>query len=155
MAEAQARNLELSLLNTAYAGLQKLSSGMPSGAKPTDKVSSIPGWRNDDFQKEQLANDTLGAAGLLNQNAELGLTGGGRNSDLVRITHGIDSDTTKLQLDNAMTTLKSRMDNLSSVSQTDMIELQSSVGKYTAAVDTVSTHTKKFQDTNNAVIRNF
>jgi hypothetical protein len=155
MTEAQARNVELANLNSAYAALQNLSSGFPANSSPTTKVDKISGWADGGYAKEKKSNDVLEAAGLRTSTAGLGLTGNAVNSQGVSNgPYGIDSNTTKLQIDNAMTTLKSRIDNLASISQTDMIELQSATGKYTAASDATSSNMKKFQDLIDKIQRN-
>ncbi|QJC54941.1 hypothetical protein HC248_00204 [Polaromonas vacuolata] len=160
MTEAQARNVELANLNSTYAALQNLSSGFPANSSPTTKVDKISGWTDGGYAKEQKSNDVLEDAGLRTSTAGLGLTGNGINSEGKREVesgkqgNGIDSNTTKLQIDNAMTTLKSRIDNLASISQTDMIELLSATGKYTASTDATSGNMKKFQEQNEKIQSN-
>lgn len=155
MTAAQARNVELANLNSAYASLQNLSSGFPANSSPTTKAEKISGYATDGYAKERAANDALENAGLITKDASLGLNGVGINGSSQKTgPYAINSSTTKLQIDNAMTTLKSKIDNLSSISQTDMIELQSATGKYTAAADATSSNMKKFQDLIDKVQRN-
>ena len=161
LSESQEKNKLTAKINTAYASMQNLLLKFDSTANPDTTLSSTKGWSGvagNLYASEINTNDALKDAGLLVNPSPLGLTGDGLTSNDVNgkenTGFSVDGKTTKAQVESALATMKSKLDNLSTISQTDMIELQSLTGKYTAAADYVSGNVKKFQDLNNSIIRN-
>ena len=155
MTEAQVRNVKIANLNTVYADMQNLSGKFKADAGPTSVADDLPGWKDNNYGMEQNTNNALNTAGLLVSPSPIGLKGNCTTSDgSVYKSCSVDGQTTKSQIESAVNTLKSMLDNLSSSSQTDMIDLQSLTGKYTASTDATSTNIKKFQDLIDRIQRN-
>ena len=75
-------------------------------------------------------------------------------ADLNQQLQALQSQPKSDATDKQIADLKAQIDQLSSANQMSMLQLQSMMNKQTQAVDTMSTFTKKMQDSRTAIIGN-
>ena len=126
----QARNDQIAKLNEVLAGLNGFNSKI-EGKDSGDKIE------DGDTAKEYAkpANDAIAAAGI---------------TDLK-----LSKDSTKGEIETAITKIKGMIDAESNNQQMDMLRLQSLNNKKNESVEILTTTQKKSNDSNSGIIRNF
>jgi hypothetical protein len=156
----QARNDQIAKLNNVLSKLTAFQGAIDG----TDAGSKVKDWNWDKVDKYEIPlNDAIAEAGV----TDLGLTGAGRvtpgEGQSIDDGHGhvlsgqtniSNGDTTKGQIDAAITKIKGLIDAESNNQQMDMLRLQSLNNKKGESVDILTNTQKKNNDTNTSIIRN-
>jgi len=156
----QARNDQIAKLNNVLSALTKFQGAI----KGTDAGSKVSDWNWDKVDQYEIPlNDAIREAGI----GDLGLTGAGRVTPepgqslddghghvLQGQTNTSNGDTTKGQIDAAITKIKGLIDAESNNQQMDMLRLQSLNNKKNESVEILTNTQKKHTDGASNIIRN-
>jgi hypothetical protein len=157
----QSRNDQIAKLNTVLSSLNTMVaqiSGKDAGDKPAD-------WNADKIKQYELpANDAIKDAGISDlgfasksgqRTPQAGETKDGAEGKIVTGTNVISSQTTKGEIEAAITKVKGMIDAESNNQQMDMLRLQSLNNKKSESVEILTGTQKKHSDSTSGIIRNF
>jgi len=157
----QARNDKIAQLNQVLSGLtafQGQIEGTEAGSKPKD-------WNPTKITQYELPlNDAIQAAGITDlgfgnlpgqRTPQTGETKDGKEGKIITGTNVVNSNTTKGQIEAAITKIKGLIDAESNNQQMDMLRLQSLNNKKNESVEILTNTQKKQSDSNSGIIRNF
>ena len=156
----QARNDQIAKLNNVLSALTKFQGAIEG----TDAGSKVKDWNWDKVDKYEIPlNDAIKEAGV----GDLGFSGADRvtpeKGQSVDDGHGhvvsgqtniSNGDTTKGQIDAAVTKIKGLIDAESNNQQMDMLRLQSLNNKKNESIEILTNTQKKHTDANSNIIRN-
>jgi len=156
----QSRNDQIAKLNNVLSALTQFQGAIDG----TDQGSKVKDWNWDKVDKYEIPlNDAIKEAGV----GDLGFSGAGRVTpgpgESVDDGHGhvvsgqtniCNGDTTKGQIDAAITKIKGLIDAESNNQQMDMLRLQSLNNKKNESIEILTNTQKKHTDANSNIIRN-
>jgi hypothetical protein len=157
ISSVQAKNEQISKLNTALGALNAIAAKFPTDKNDTKLSGTDAAKNNNQMQKD--ANSALYAAGITPGGTTKGLMNAtpGVAADKDGVTHftgGVNSDSKKSDIDSMIQTIKSQIDGMSNSQQMDMLRLQSLSNKRNEAFETMTNFIKKMQDNRSSIIGN-
>lgn len=162
IAAVQAKNQQLSKLNTALGALNLSWAQFPRDAGPAARVGETR-YKENDYRSEKEINSALLAAGVAPFTPDNGPNSArGRTLDWDKnpaaptayLAGGIGGDTTRAQMERAIAVLKTQIDALSNSQQMEMLRLQSLSNKRNEAFEVMTNFIKKMQESRAQIIGN-